>query len=90
MFAPPLFLSPTFHLKRTHEAEHDLDNLGSHYKRGRLYSADMSSMDDIVPYGDSKKANTRLEYLSELDVTREQQDMPHVRNTGIICTVGGK
>lgn len=72
------------------EAEHDLDNVGPHYKRGRLYSTDTSITDSRVPYGDSKKASTRLEYLSKLDICCEQQDMSRVRNTGIICTIGGK
>lgn len=81
--------------KRKREAEHDLDNVGPHYKRKRLYSTDPSIKDvprplQVVPYGDAKKASTRLVYLSKLDVSREKQDRSCVRNVGIVCTIGGK
>jgi len=62
--------------------------VGPQYKRGRLYSTDMSIVAVTMPYETAKKANTRLEYLSELDICHEPQEMSRVRNTGIICTIG--
>lgn len=62
--------------------------VGPQYKRGRLYSTDASIVDVTIPYKEAKKANTRLEYLSKLDICHELQDKSCMRNTGIICTIG--
>jgi len=62
--------------------------VGPQYKRGRLYSTDASIVDVTTPYEAAKKANTRLEYFSELDICYERQEMSCVRKTGIIGTIG--
>lgn len=69
-------------------AKYDQENVGPKYKRGRLYSTDDSIVDVKVPYEAAKMANTRLEYLSELDICREPQMLPCARNTNIVCTIG--
>lgn len=62
------------------KGEYDVQNVGPQYRRGRLYSVDTR-----VPHIHAQMANTRLEYLSLLNVFAE----PFVvRNTGIICTIG--
>ena len=60
--------------------QYDTENVGPQYRRGRLYSVDVR-----VPQFRAQMANTRLEYLSFLNVF-EKPLVP--RNTGIICTIG--
>ena len=55
-------------------------------RQTRLYSTDTTLGDVDVPHMAAQMANTRLENLSLLDIF----SAPHVvRNTGIICTIGG-
>lgn len=70
------------------DAEYDREKVGPQYKRGRLNSTDASTERSPLPYEEAKKANTRLEYLSRLDICSKEEEMPCVRNTGIICTIG--
>lgn len=73
--------------RRDPSEENDMESQGPLFKRGRLYSPDASIGDKTRPHEAAKKAHTRLEYFSELDIGREPQKMC-VRNTGIICRIG--
>lgn len=57
-----------------------------HARQTRLYSTDTTMGDMDVPHLAAQMANTRLENLSLLDIF----SVPHVvRNTGLVCTIGG-
>ena len=65
-------------------SETDMLQLPGH--QTRLYSTDTTLGDMDVPHMAAQMANTRLENLSLLDIF----SAPHlVRNTGIVCTIGG-